>query len=90
MSLPLATLKELQKLSALKGKGVILERQYEVIKKHVTEGNSLTGENWEAFDLAWELRRSSGVFSEEAAATLGVSRAGRERRSNVTLVDQDG
>ena len=90
MSLPLATLKELQKLSALKGKGVILERQYEVIKKqHVTEGNSLTGENWEAFDLAWELR-SSGVFSEEAAATLGVSRAGRERRSNVTLVDQDG
>ena len=54
----------------------------------MTEGNSLTGENWEAFDLAWELR-SSGVFSEEAAATLGVSRAGRERRPNVTLVDQE-
>ena len=89
MSLPLATLKELQKLSALKGKGVILERQYEMIKKHVTEGNSLTCENWEAFDLAWELR-SSGVFSEEASAALGVSRAGRERRPNVTLVDQDG
>ena len=56
MSLPLATLKELRKLSELKAKGVILERQYEVIKKHVTEGNSLTNENWEALDVAWELR----------------------------------
>lgn len=64
MSLPLATLRELQKLSALKAKGVILERQYEVIKKHVREGNSLTPEDWEAFDIAWDLR-SSGVFSEE-------------------------
>ena len=45
MSLPLATLKEIQKLSALEGQGVILERQYEVMKKHVMEGNSLTGEN---------------------------------------------
>ncbi|CAN0045368.1 unnamed protein product [Pylaiella littoralis] len=43
---------------------MILERQYEVIKKHVREGNSLTSEHWEAFDVAWDLR-SSGVFSEE-------------------------
>ncbi|CAB1105521.1 unnamed protein product [Ectocarpus sp. CCAP 1310/34] len=64
MSLPLATLRELQKLAALKAKGVILERQYEVIKKYVREGNSLSSEDWEAFDLAWDLR-SSGVFSEE-------------------------
>ena len=35
MLLPLATLKELQKLSALKGKGVILERQYEVGKQQI-------------------------------------------------------
>lgn len=37
ISVPLATLKELRNLSELKAKGVILERQYEVIKKHVTE-----------------------------------------------------
>lgn len=61
--MPLATLKELVKLSELKVKGVILERQYEVIKKHVKEGNSLTNGNWEAFDSAWGLR-NSGVFSE--------------------------
>ncbi|CAB1109182.1 unnamed protein product [Ectocarpus sp. CCAP 1310/34] len=50
MSLPLATLRELQKLAALKAKGVIHKRQYE------------------AFDLAWDLR-SSGVFSEEEWTT---------------------
>ena len=42
-------------------KGRDLERQYEVIKKHVTEGHSLTNENWEALDVAWELR-STGIF----------------------------
>ncbi|CAB1113479.1 unnamed protein product [Ectocarpus sp. CCAP 1310/34] len=64
MSLPLATLRELQKQAALKAEGVILERQYVVMKKHMREGNSLSSEDWEAFDLAWDLR-SSGVFSEE-------------------------
>ncbi|CAB1111814.1 unnamed protein product [Ectocarpus sp. CCAP 1310/34] len=68
ISLPLATLRELQKLAALKAKGVILERQDEVIKKHVKEGNSLSSEDWEAFDLAWYLR-SSGVFSGEEWTT---------------------
>ncbi|CAB1109827.1 unnamed protein product [Ectocarpus sp. CCAP 1310/34] len=68
MSLPLATLRELQKLAALNAKSVILERQYEVIKKHVRECNSLSSEDWEAFDLAWDLR-SSGVFSEEEWTT---------------------
>ncbi|CAB1102626.1 unnamed protein product [Ectocarpus sp. CCAP 1310/34] len=71
MSLPLATLRELQKLAALKAKGVILERQYEVTKKHVRKGNSLSSEDWEAFDLARDLR-SSGVFSEEGWTTQGV------------------
>ncbi|CAB1107234.1 unnamed protein product [Ectocarpus sp. CCAP 1310/34] len=75
MSLPLATLKELQKLAALKAKGVILERQYEVIKKHVREGNSLSSEDWEAFDLARDLR-SSGVLSEEEWTTQTVEGEG--------------
>ncbi|CAB1097264.1 unnamed protein product [Ectocarpus sp. CCAP 1310/34] len=68
MSLPLATSRELQKLAALEAKGGILERQYEVIKIHVRQGNSLSSEDWEAFDLAWELR-SSGVFSQEEWTT---------------------
>eukprot|EP00903_Cladosiphon_okamuranus_P018916 g17398.t1 len=68
MSLPLATFKELRKLSELKAKGVILERQYEVIKKNMTEGNSVTNDNWEALDVAWELK-SAGVFSEEGWTT---------------------
>ncbi|CAB1112233.1 unnamed protein product [Ectocarpus sp. CCAP 1310/34] len=40
----------------------------EVIKKHVREGNSFSSEDWEAFDLAWDLR-SRGVFSEEEWTT---------------------
>ncbi|CAB1105141.1 unnamed protein product [Ectocarpus sp. CCAP 1310/34] len=87
MSLPLATLRELQKLAALKAKGVTLERQYEVIKKHVREGNSLSSEDWEAFDLAWDLG-SSGVFSEEEWTTqidgdiLGISNSARPTLSS--------
>ncbi|CAB1105398.1 unnamed protein product [Ectocarpus sp. CCAP 1310/34] len=62
MSLPLATLRELQKLAVLKAKGVVL------FKKHVREGNSLSSEDWEAFDLVCDLR-SSGVFSEKEWTT---------------------
>lgn len=43
-----ATLKKLAKLSELKARGTILERLYEVIKKHANGGNSLTKHNWEA------------------------------------------
>ena len=46
MLLPLEALKTLAKLSNLKKKGMILERHFEVLQKHVTEGNSLTEGNW--------------------------------------------
>ena len=42
---------------------------------------------------SWVLLERSTVEQVDgggAAATLGVSRAGRERRPNVTLIDQDG
>ena len=42
---------------------------------------------------SWVLLERSTVEQLDgggAAATLGVSRAGRERRPNVTLIDQDG
>ena len=65
MPLSLEVLKTLAKLSNLKTKGVIHERHFEVLEKHVTEGNSLTEGNWEAMDLTWQLREG-GVFGEEA------------------------
>lgn len=68
MPLAVATLEELDKLQGLKARGVILERQYEVIKKHIMEGNSLTNENWKAFELAWKLKTNGG-FSEEEWTT---------------------
>ena len=51
MSLPLAALKELAKLSAPKAKGVILDQQNQVANGHKTKGSSLTNKHWAAFDL---------------------------------------
>ena len=39
-----------------------------MIKKHITECNSLTNENWKAFELAWKLKTNGG-FSEEEWTT---------------------
>lgn len=64
MPLSLETLKGISKLVKLKGRGLILERHYEVLKKHVEDGNRLTEEHWESIDTLWELREI-GAFSEE-------------------------
>ena len=71
LPLAVATLEELDKLQGLNARGVILERQYEVIKKHIMEGNSLTTENWKAFDLAWKLKMNGGFLEEEWTTQIG-------------------
>ena len=64
MSLPLATLQELVKLSGFHKKGALLKRHFDALKKHVMAGNCIRKDNWEAMDLTLELRQG-GVFPED-------------------------
>ena len=64
MSLPLETLQELVKLSGFHKKGALLERHFDVLKKHVLAGNCIEKDDWEAMDLTLELRQG-GVFPED-------------------------
>ena len=86
MPLAVSTLEELDKLQGLKARGVILERQYEVIKKHIMEGNSLTTENWKAFELAWKLKTNGGFSEEEWTTQIdGDISVIRQQRSPFTF-----
>ena len=38
---------------------------------HIMEGNSLTSENWKAFDLAWKLKTNGGFSEEEWTTQIG-------------------
>lgn len=59
----------------IKARGVIVEQQqqYNVIKKRKSTWRRatfcLTSEDWDAFNLAWELTRS-GAFSEDVASHI--------------------
>lgn len=75
MALPLETLRELVKLSGLRTK--ILDRRFDVLKNHVTDGNFLTSDEREALDLVCELRElhvfSSDEYDEQIdAQILGI------------------
>eukprot|EP00752_Nemacystus_decipiens_P001569 g1530.t2 len=62
MALPLDTLRELVKLAGLRPR--ILERSFDLLKKHVKDGNFLSTDQRETLDLVWELRELR-VFSND-------------------------
>lgn len=64
MALPLETLRELVTLASRKMK---IGNNFEALTKHVKGGNFLSGDQWEALDLAWDLRQL-GVLSEDEYA----------------------
>lgn len=68
MPLGLGLLQQLDRVGTLKEGGVILDRHYEAIKKHVKSGSSVAKDRWDAIDAAWRLRQK-GTFDEQEWTT---------------------
>lgn len=70
LSLSIVALRDLTVLAKLKLEGGILDRHFELLKKHVINGCSLTGDSLEGFGLSLEPGRIGGISEEDHAKDI--------------------